>query len=418
MGPSRAVTVRALRRVGVSSSGEIIGRAVNIALPFVILGVHSVDLLTDLFYLALAIAFFVQGTLSNSVASIQVTELTKDDLPRSLRSFLAWGALAGLLAGVAAFWVVFSGLELGTAMVATASVTVAAAFGLLSAPAVAVLHAEHRYLMPGLTWAFRIVPLMAYVAWAPDTPALHWLLAGIALSDVVRAAVLLWLARGRLTLSETVPPLGFPVDAVYLLAGSSVAGLTPLAARWLASLGDPGSVSIFEAADRMYMALASLATIGIGNVILVYLARVRGTLDEHQAWRWVLRSAVLWSVLWLAIALTAGLGFPVFGWILPQQGHETVSDIRNTFVTLSLGIPAFVVGIVLSRRILTLGLARRLLPMAVAGLGITIFVGWLLLGPVGITGIALGVVVGQYLVLALMASALRNHGQHAHPRPV
>jgi peptidoglycan biosynthesis protein MviN/MurJ (putative lipid II flippase) len=396
----------------------MIGRAVNIALPFVILGIHSADLLTDVFYLALAIAFFVQGTLSNSVASIQVTELTKDEGQRSIRNFLVWGALAGLLAGGAAFWVVLSGLGLSAAMVATASVTVAAAFGLFSAPAVAVLHSEHRYLMPGLTWAFRIVPLLAYAAWAPDTPALHWLLAGIALADVARAAVLLWLARASLTLSETVPSLDFPVDAMYLLAGSSVAGLTPLAARWLASLGDPGGVSIFEAADRMYMALASLATIGIGNVILVYLARVRGSLDEHQAWRWVLLSAVLWSVLWLAIALIVGLGFPVFGWILPQQGQETLSDIRNTFVTLSLGIPAFVVGVVLSRRLLTLGLARRLLPMAVSGLGMTILVGWFLLGPVGITGIAVGVVVGQYLVLTLMANALRGHGQHAHPRPV
>jgi peptidoglycan biosynthesis protein MviN/MurJ (putative lipid II flippase) len=401
MGPTPTIVIRALFRVGQSSAGEVIGRAVNLVLPFAILALHSVDLLTDTFFLALAVAFFVQGTLANVVSSIQITELVKDNSRRSIRTFLPWVLAAGVLSGSVALWFTVSSLAVTAAVVASLSVMLAAGAGLLAAPAVAVLNADHRYFMPGITWSFRIFPLIAYVLWAPDTPKLHWLLAGIALADSLRTWVLLRLASGRLTLRGD-EALTFPTDALYLMMGSAIAGLTPLAARWIAAFGDAGGVSVFEAADRTYGAVASLATIGIGNVILVYLARLSGTDDEHRVWRWILLSGSIWSLLWLILAMLIWAIFPSLVGFLQQQSGTTLVEMRSTFLALCVGLPGFIMCLVLSRRILTLGLARRLLPVAVAGLAVSVTVGWLLSGHLGTTGVALGIVAGQYIGLLLM----------------
>lgn len=402
MGVTRLEFLRVARRVSFSSAGEVVGRSVNVLLPFAILYVHSVDILTDAFFLALAIAFFVQGSVGNIVSSVQVIEFVKDRGPRSLRRFSLWAVGGGLIAGMLAFWFSLSVMgSLATVLVAC-SVALSAAAGLLAAPAAAVLNADHRYLWPGLTWVLRIGPVIAYVIWSPTAPSLHWLLAGIALADLLRAIVLHKLSRGRLNFGSDHQPLRFPVDALYLILGGIVAGMTPLFARWIAALGGGGNVSIFDAADRAYGAVASLATIGVGNVILVYLSRLNIEGDRARAWRWILGAGTIWGLLWTGVAILIWLVFPLGAQLFPAQTEQTFSDIRDTFLALSVGFPAFVLGLIYSRRILTLGLARNLLPMAIIGLVCSVSMGFLLFEHLGTAGIALGVAIGQYLVLGLM----------------
>lgn len=416
MGPSRGVIERGLRRVGESAIGEIVGRGVNLALPFVVLSMNSATLATDVLFLALAVAFMFNGTLANVVASIHVLDFAKSVNRRSMQAFLPWVAAAGLMSGVATVMLVPPELGWSAALVTAFSVTISASAGLLAAPATAALNSDHRYMAPGLTWSFRLVPLIGYAAASPAIPALHLLLAGIAVTDSFRTAVLLRLASYRLALRDG-HPLTFPAEALHLVAGSIVAGLTPLAARWLASLGDPGGVSIFEAADRLHSAMASLAVIGFGNVVLVYLARLSGTADEHQTWRWILLVGIVWSLIWMVAATLIWALLPDVLAALPRQTTQTLAEMRNVFLALSTGLPAFIISVVFSRRMLTTGLTRRLLPMALAGFAFTSASGWLLSQSLGIIGIAFAVSAGQYLVMLLMAHALFGRLGHAYSRP-
>jgi peptidoglycan biosynthesis protein MviN/MurJ (putative lipid II flippase) len=189
-----------------------------------------------------------------------------------------------------------------------------------------------------------------------------------------------------------------------------------LVARWVASLGEVGLVSIFEVADRLYVAVASLATIGVGNVVLVYLSRLDAA-EDRWAWRWILVTAFGWSALWLVIALALWMALPGVSELIPFRSSEALAEVRLTFLVLSIGLPAFIMKLVFSRRILTLGLARRLVPMAIAGLLFSGLAGWLLLEPLGTPGIATGVVGGHYLVTVLMLFTLNSHGPPTYPRP-
>lgn len=415
MGLSPQVALRAVRRIGLSSAGEAVGRAVNLVIPFVVLAAAVADRRTDLFFLVLAVAYFVQGTLASALANTLVVEFVADRQRRSAANLVPWSVIAAVVAGSVAGLLAAPVWTSGQVSAVAISVAVAAAAGLLAAPAVAAINAEHRYVMPGLTWAFRVVPVALYWAAGSGTDSLPWLVAGIAAADLARAAVLLRLTRRRLTLGRDASPLGFPTDALHLVASGMVAGVTPFAARLIASTGEPGAVSVYETAERIYGALASLATIGLGNVILVYLARTGSTDERALAWRWIVRSAVTWSLLWALVAGAVWLGFPRLAHLLSPQSGETLGLIRDTFLVLSFGFPAFVMGLVLSRRILIQGQASSLVRMAGAGLVVSVFGGWMLLRPLGPAGIAASVVAGQYLVFAMMASKVREPERNAHP---
>lgn len=409
---------RAARRVGLSSAGEVAGRAVNLVLPFAIFSVHGVDLFTDSFFLATAVAFFVYGSLTNALVNALVPELVRDARLVDVRNCLGWAAIAALLTALVVFIVATAPLSFVSTVLVGLATALMAASGLAAAPAVAVLNSDHRYGMPGLTWSLRLVPLAFYVIWWPVFPALQWLLAGLALADAGRAVILLWLARGRLSLAGVGVPMHFPVAALRLILASAVAGLTPLVARWIASFGEPGTVSLFEAGDRIYAAIASLATIGMGNVTLVYLARLSGTSEERRGWRWIVWTSMAWSLLWLSMCVFIWAMFPfVSGWLNLQSG-EMVDQVREIFLALSLGIPGFVMTGVLSRRLLTAGRSELFMPITLAGLVFTACAGWPMSVWVGAAGIGATLSVAQYFVAILMAIALRRGRVGAYPGTV
>jgi len=414
---SRRVLARATLRVGLSSAGEVVGRAVNVMLPFALFAVHGIGTDTDRFFLALAVGFFVQGTLANAVASGLVPELVDDREPRSLAAFVAAAGGAGASAGIFAVALVgISPVSLAGAVTAVA-IAVLGSAGLIAAPAVAVLNAEHRYGAPGLTWSLRIVPIALYLLWQPGFPLLHWLLAGLAAADAARGFILLRLAGPRLHFGRG-RRLHFPRTALHLMLGSAIAGLVPLALRSIAAAGASGSVSQFEAAERVYGAVASLATIGVGNVALVYLARLRGTSDETAGWRMILQASLLWSMLWLTACVALWAAFPLVAPWLRLPDANGLADVRNTFLALAFGMPGFIITGMFGRRMLTAGLAARFVPVTSAGVTFAIGSGWLLFPVLGSVGLGVAVAGSQYVVSSLMYVALQRRERRAHPRAV
>jgi len=416
MGSSRKIVQRVTLRVGISSLGEICGRAVNLLLPFAVIAVHGTNLLTDNFFLAMAVAFFIQGTLANVTITALVPEFIKNGEKRSLHMFLRWPIIAGALAALVAGLLTTESLSASASIICIASVTVMAISGLTAAPAVAALNADHRYGMPGFVWGLRIIPVAIYLLWSPDTSNLHWLLAGLAVADTARLGILLCLARKWLSLHTNFTPLIFPQTAQHLILASATVGLTPLAARWIASFGDAGTVSLFEAADRIYAAVASLATIGVGNVTLVYLARLNGTDQERKGWRLILWVSMAWSLLWLIIGILLWAAFPLVSiWTQPSMGIAA-NTVRHTFLALVLGIPAFIMTGIFSRRLITLGLSQSLIFMSFVGFLFSLIGGALFFSILGVPGIAVALSCTQYLVAWMMLHTLVKKSRHAYSR--
>ena len=407
MGPSGGMIYRVLWRVGASSSGEVVGRAVNILVPFALLAIHRAGASTDAFFLAAAVAFFVHGTLANVVVSALVPEFVHaGGGRRGIRQFACRAFLVGALAGIVTAVVVGPNPSYAGTAIAALAVTLMAATGLVAAAAAAMFYSQHRYFVPGVTWALRLVPLAVYVWWRPPADALYWLLAGFGLADLARTAILLACARSRLCLGRGWPPLRIPKSASPLMLGTLIIGLIPLWVRWVAGHGAEGDLSIFEAADRLYGAVASLATIGMGNVVLVYLTRVEPAQEGERAWRWVLVASGAWSLLWLGVGVLLWKYFVLGPILLPHQGETVAIVVNDTFLVLVLGMPGFIMTIVLSRRLLAVDRARDLVPISVVSLIGTGIGAWLLYGPYGTIGIAAAISATQYLIASLMFRAL------------
>ena len=366
----------------------------------------------------MAVAFFVQGTLANVLVNALVPEFVNNEKTHDLRSFLGWTGLAGLFAGLLASTLTAEPLSFSATLIAAISVAFMASAGLAAAPAVAKLNAAHRYGMPGLTWGLRIVPLALYLLWRPEEPALHWLLAGLALTDIVRTAILMNFTQAQFCSHDSAETLHFPLSAKYLILAAAVTGLTPLIVRWIASFGNAGDVSIFEAADRLYAAVASLATIGVGNVTLVYLANLSNTPEEESGWKLILRTSLAWSLLWLGLSILIWFLFPFVSAWIEFQTNDVLAEVRHTFIALASGIPGFIMTGVYSRRLLILGYSRTLVPMALAGLIFNCLAGGLLFNLIGTAGIGLALSASQYLVMIMMLRKLTKISAHANTHPV
>ena len=417
MTPNREAVSRAALRVALSSAGEIAGRAVNLLLPFALFAIHSISDVTDCFFIVLAISFFFQGTLANSLVNALVPEFVKNEEICTLRNFMLWIFASGILAALIATSSAIGLFSQGETLLIAASVFLMTGTGLASAPATAVLYANHRYTPPGLTWGLRIIPIAIYIQWHPAMPALHLLLAGLALADTARFIILHRLTQGQLTLQKA-PPLHLPSSALHMILGAAIAGITPLLARWIASFDEAGSVTIFEAADRIYSAIASLATIGVGNVMLVYLSRLANTRDGEQGWHLMLRSSFAWGLLWLALSFIFWLLFPLLTSWFQLQTEPAMTEVRHTFLAFSFGIPGFIMTIVLSRRILTLELSHTLITTALAGLTFSAIVGSTLFTLTGTSGIALALSGTQYLAAWMMFISVRKASRNADPRSI
>ena len=417
MGETRQVVARAARRVLYSSAGEVVGRAVNLLLPFALLSVHQASGATDVFFLAFAVSFFFHGSLANALVVALVPELVRDAGRRSMRPLLPWIAFAALGAVVVGTGLL-DGESVGRMLWFAVAVATMSVAGLLAAPASAALNADHRYGLPGLTWSIRLLPIGAYLLASPPSGALPLLMAGLALADCCRAAILLASVRGRIGWARDDSGLHFPASALHLLLASAIAGLTPLAARWIVSLGAPGEVSLFEAADRIYSALASLATIGVGSVTVVYLARLPQSSEGRKGWHLLLWTSAAWSLVWLIIALALWWFFPALAAAFDLHADAGIEDVRRIFVFLAAGLPGFVMTGILSRRLLTSGRWRWLVPLALAGALCSVLAAGMLSEYFGPAGVGLGLSVGHYLVLLLMVLILSRASADAIADPV
>lgn len=413
MTPKSHSIINTALRIATASAGELIGRAINVLLPLILITLHGPNELVDSFFLTLAIAFFFHGTLANALTNALIPSKNLN-LPQLNPLPIAYiSILSGIAASIAIYYSPTNFNTQLSTLASSASIFLICSAGLAATPSTAILYSQHRYFIPGFTWTLRAIPILIYYLHSNTASNIHWLLIGIAAADTTRLIILVISTQDKLTLRSNAERLTIPRAALSLVIASVIAGFTPIIARLIATQGPEGTISIFEAADRLYSAIASLASIGIGNVLLVYLTQLKSSQNPERQLRWIFSATVLWSAIWVAISL-------VIYQLLPHplatdlaKEHD-ITVLQDTFLALSLGLPGFMLTGLLSRRMLVLNIAHHLIPLTAAGLILTTTLGVFLFGPHGTPGLGLALSISQYLVAALMFTAIWKTQKIAH----
>ncbi len=379
------------RAVGTAWAGEALGRLPNLLLPAAVAWVWGASGLTDGLFLALAVAFFLYGSLGNALTAVLTVRIVRDGGPVALGRIVPPAAAAAAVVGLA-----------GTVPLARAGVPGSAWGGvwlaamsfssLLAACAAAERNATGRFFEVGASWGLRIVPIAWLVLARPGPErGLTALLAALAMADVTRAVWLMYRARSRLAWRHGGSSMGGR-QAVELMVANAVSGLAPLVLRGGSAVAGPGAVTLYELAERIYGTVCSAVSLGVGSVLLVHFsARAERRLFWlRPAAAAAVVGALLWASAWLAMA--------VFGTSVAEAGAGVdVASLERVTLWLFAGAPAFMAILVLSRALVG---ARLTAPMP-----------WLALAGVVLAGLgAVALVPGQGIAGAGMAYALSQYG--------
>lgn len=404
-------TLASLRRiaswVNAATAANILGRAGNLLVPFIVLGLHESGRETDSFFIGFAVAFYFFGTLSNSVCDALVPRLASAPFNFTHARWALISAFAAILSLTTT--AALSQIGNGTiSLVEITSFAVMAGAGVYASPAIAALHLQNRYALPNLLWLTRLVPLAAYSSISTSQTPLYLLALGLAVADVIRAWILMNRARLRLFTTSGSNRDGREArNIVPIMAASIIAGLNPLIDRWIAALGEPGAITTLEAAERVYQAIASVATIGVTSVLLVYLSRAHQHQRLETSWSRALAAAFPWAAFWLATAL--GVGWLVFpNEILPlfNLGADATDTATSTYLAYAWGLPALIYGLFVVRRYVVEGRLRQLLMFAVLSVLLNAILSWVGFNLLGITGIAIATTAVYTMVTTGMIAAL------------
>ena len=279
-----------------STLSQIIGRSVNIVIPFFVISYYGATSATDLFFLAMSVSFYFYGTISNAFNDTLSATYIVSRKYVSAKVIVIISFFAVLL--TLAFLLCFSEVALttdGIGMVVIFSVI--SGIGLTTIRSIPLLTAQKDFISPGLTWIFRGIPIILLAFFfREEHQSIFILAAGILLADSVRALLLEKLSEKhksavakKLHLHEIYPMF------VYII-GTLLQGLNPIVDRTIASFSETGGVTILETADRIFWTITMVLTTGIQSVMLVSISRYY---SEGSFTRYI----------WKTIILTAlGLG--------------------------------------------------------------------------------------------------------------
>lgn len=342
-----------LKSIGTATAANLIGRAANVLIALSVITLCGANAWTDQYFLIMAIAFFFFGAVANAVTTATTPMLISARLTLTPSSIGIAGAFCTMVIWLAGLtW---------RLVVGPVPVSYIFAVGLLAGAGIAngfctgIHYAAERYLAPGLTWALRLIPLTIFILAAPQASKLSGLAIGIGLTDWARFALLLRRsgphARGGVGRPLKSLATAFPTYA-KVIAASVIMGLNPIIDRMIAELSGPGSVSILESGERIYLMLASLSTIGIMAVLLTHLSREVASDQLETNWPRTIRLAAAWSGFWILVGF--GIGFwALTAWLngFTPLAAEDCRTAQWVYWYYLAGLPAFAIGITYVKRL-------------------------------------------------------------------
>jgi peptidoglycan biosynthesis protein MviN/MurJ (putative lipid II flippase) len=386
--------------IGWATAGHVVGRAVNVLTPLIVVGLHGAGTLTDRFFFIMALAFFFHGTMAHALTETTVPLIVSGRLGLDgKRIALLGGGCTLLVFGITAILgVTIAPLPplygLALALMAGA--------GVANGLAVGVWNAGGRYALPGLTWALRFLPLGLYMAFQRSSADLAWLAMGIAAADGVRCAVLLYASPLKRSTAPALPPSALLSNYGTILLAGMIMGVNPIINRLIAGLGGPGSLTILETGERYFGVIAGLATMGLMPVLLTYLSQKAAGGTLGAVWRPVARKLCAWCAAWLAIGVAFGyLGLQT-GWLqLAALTGPQADEMRQVYWCYLAGLPTLVFFLAHLKRLQAAGRLRIVLLTAITSVALNVPLSLLLHAWMGIAGIALATTL-VYAVACLM----------------
>ncbi|MEN8128862.1 MAG: lipid II flippase MurJ [Pseudomonadota bacterium] len=382
-----------------ATAAQAIGRITNVAIPIVVLHSHSPNEATDRFFFTFSIAFFLFGTLGNALTDATVPKVARQRPILHKRERALVSSLSAIISVILILsWGYLNNSTISSGLIFGAALSVGAGF--YATFSSGILHAERRYIWPGILWGLRAVPLIIYATAHLEITFLPWLMVGIGVSDLLRSILLGKFEKNDL---PTTHSLTSQKDYLLIIMAASINGLIPIIDRIIAGLDTPGGISLLESGERIYGVIASLSTIGMLNIVLVELSRYDEVKEFNKVWHKLLPLSTLWAVSWMIVAL-------VFWQLLKEQlvfnlwrFSASQADITYlVFIYYTAGLPAFVVGLVCVRAYIVFGLQKELLVLSAVSLISNIILSILLFIIQGIPGIALATSVVYAILTTIM----------------
>lgn len=380
-----------LKAIGRATLGNALGRSANVLIPLAVISVCGVDRFTDQFFFTLAVAFFFYGTTANAVAETTVPLLLAGKLSLSRGVVVKTGLGLGCLVLLCALgWRILFGQW---PLLYAAALALMSGAGLLNGLATGVRHAQEAYLLPGLLWLVRLLPLAVFLITDAAGPRLVWLALGLGAADWIRGLILI---HGPVfTSPEKDQPASGAIRAairsyVTVLTASVIMGLNPIVDRVIAQRIGSGAVSILETGERFYSILGSLATMGLMTVMLTRLSRQPHPDESRQKPTGMAKVLVGWSACWLLLGVAAGLwGLDL--WLAgatPLSASQSAS-VKSVYWYYLAGLPAFILGAGYVKRLQARAHFQVLVFTSILAVGLNIPASLFLAGLMGVPGVAL-----------------------------
>lgn len=396
-----------LLTVGGATAANVIGRAVNLVIPLVIIGLHGATAATDRFFIVMAVGHFFYAILANAVAEISVPLIIAGRVSLTRTTVLLLGGSFTFMTLVTA--TAWSLLVMPLDSRHLFAVALMAGAGLANGLAAGAWNAEERYTLPGATWSVRLIPLLIYMITNHSAGDLGWLALGIGIADWLRCGILLGgRALRRLVIHRTVWKK-VAADFSTILLAALISGLNPLVDRIVAGLGGAGDVSILEAGERIFGAVAGLATIGLMSVLLTRLSVKVVAGEVEAAWPSIMRKLAYWSGGWLLLGVL--LGYLGLHEALSRFTRLTVAqtdEARNVYWAYLAGLPALIFSMAYVKRFQAYGFLTILLWNAFLCVAVNIVLSWLLRRWLGVTGVAMATTVVYFHSLFIFYIFSRN----------
>ena len=260
-----------------------------------------------------------------------------------------------------------------------------------------ILNARGRFAATGVSPGVISLAIMAMVAWIRLTDA-RVLVCGLTAGAFLDVAILGYcLKREGLPLLPTVsrwrPEHSAMTAQMFpMMVGSTLLYGTVMVDQSMASMLGEGSVSELNYGIRFVAMIMGLIAMPLGKIIFPHFVR----LVETQKWEEIqvsLRKSVL-VLLAISLPITivlAAFSTPIVNWTF-QRGRftpEMATRVAAVQVMCALQIPFYLWSGLQSRLVIALRLRRVMLIGGVLNLTMNVVMDFVLMGPLGVAGIAL-----------------------------
>lgn len=432
-----------LPRLSLTTFINLLGRGGVLLFPLLVAYLHGATGSTDALFWVTGLIFWLGGSMSVAAELVSVPMMTKrgreggrpnDEmlLAVSLRG-LRWGLL------VTAALLVFGGGSVAYAPILDPALRSIGALYLMEVlpviPMMVVggiwtgaLVAVGVFAASGWAIGARWVVVLAGTAVLSDPSLLPFLGALFTVGELARIGVLLVCVRAagfwkdfRARVGKfSSPPL--PIEPIVLQTFAMFAiNANPVIDKAMGAMLGPGKISLFEYAWALYLLPTGIVTSGL---LLVWYSEWSRIFSDQGAIGLgaTVGQAFFRTLTWMAPMTALVSAGAWWWWSHPfSLGGLSTDDIREfagVVGVLGLGLPGVLAGLVAMRGLLVIQATRAVLLVSTGKCLLNVYLNWVLMGPLGLMGIALSTAVTETVTAGVLYSVFVRDLRNLASRPM